>query len=108
MQEFGIASTEDSVSVKGLCTSDGQNAEVWAIASTEDSVSVKGLGDGDGEGYSPRQLAMPARQASGYCILVPPRPQAHCKHENYNGRGCQPMSQLQVPIHFWTAQKAQK
>src|SRR5207249_10158788 len=33
---------------------------------------------------------MPARQASGYCILVPPRPQAHCKHEKYNGRGCQP------------------
>src|SRR4051794_18463566 len=33
---------------------------------------------------------MPARQASGYCILVPPRPQAHCKHEKYHGRGCQP------------------
>src|SRR5437762_4636897 len=33
---------------------------------------------------------MPARQASGYCIPVPPRPQAHCKHEKYNGRGCQP------------------
>jgi hypothetical protein len=33
---------------------------------------------------------MPARQASGYCILVPPHPQAHCKHEKYNGRGCQP------------------
>src|SRR6476469_5690329 len=42
---------------------------------------------------------MPARQASGYCILVPPRPQAHCKHEKYNGRGCQPFSEQVVYHH---------
>jgi len=42
---------------------------------------------------------MPARQASGYCILVPPRPQAHCKHEKYNGRGCQPFFEQVVYPH---------
>ena len=37
MQEFDLPAT-------------ATDAGVWAIASTEDSVSVKGLGDGDGEG----------------------------------------------------------
>jgi hypothetical protein len=45
---------------------------------------------------------MPARQASGYCILVPPRPQAHCKHEKYNGRGCQPFfEQVSRELKAW-------
>src|SRR6266436_834599 len=44
---------------------------------------------------------MPARQASGYCILVPPHPQAHCKHEKYTGRGCQPFfEQKQLGRHL--------
>src|SRR6266850_7526839 len=42
---------------------------------------------------------MPARQASGYCILVPPCPQAHCKHEKYNGCGCQPFFEQGVYPH---------